>query len=278
MKSNLRIIITSSLSFLLFLSCKDAVNKVKEASPVKVDIKVTENALTERGFYSVVYRELPDKVQEYLDAGFDPDYCKGESGWIDSNPLAVVAEGFYTTFYRTLHGDIIPDPTPDVATLQVLVKGGANVNKRPYIWERVHKHTDIYTDAHFNKRWNSTTNNGKPEGTEAGYKAHYIQDVNRIVEAFLKAGANPDLPGHPYPFSYEAIKARISDEQAQEYFSKGTRAINDAIAKGMAWESLVDLLLEYTQLDEESLKAAERSNDTEMVKKIQKLWQAQNSK
>jgi hypothetical protein len=102
--------------------------------------------------------------------------------------------------------------------------------------------------------------------------------VNRIIEAFLKAGADPDLPGHPYPFSYEAMKARITDEQAREYFSKGTRAINEAIAKGMAWESLVDLLLAYTQLDEESLKAAERSNDPAMVRKIQKLWQVQKMK
>lgn len=206
--------------------------------------------------------------------GLDPDYCLGECGWGDSNPLAVVSEGFYTTYYRTLRGDSIPDPTPDIATLQALVTGGADVNKRPYIWDRVYRHTN----KRLNNKWKSARVDGKPVGVEEDVKRYYIRDVNRIIAAFLKAGADPDLLGHPYPFSYEAMKAKITDEQAQEYFSKGTRAINEAIAKGMAWESQVDLLLEYTQLDEESLEAAKRSNDPEMVKKIQILWQKQNTK
>jgi hypothetical protein len=52
----------------------------------------------------------------------------------------------------------------------------------------------------------------------------------------------------------------------------GTRAINIAMEKGIKWESRVDLLLQCTKLYEESLKAAERSHNSEMVKKITKLW------
>ena len=37
----------------------------------------------------------------------------------------------------------------------------------------------------------------------------FMSDANRLIEAFLKAGADPDKLGHPYPFSYEAVKARI---------------------------------------------------------------------
>jgi hypothetical protein len=256
------------LSGIALLSCK---NKVKLEQYHKITLGLNTDKMEQREFYNAVYREQSENVQAYLDRGFNPNYCRGECGWGDSNPLAVVAEGFYDTYYRTLRGADIPDPTPDVATLQVLVAGGADVNRRPYIWDRVY----MYTNKDLDSLWKSVIRDGKPVGVEEDVKAYYIRDANRIIEAFLKAGADPDLPGHPYPFSYEAMKARITDEQAQEYFSKGTRAINEAIAKGMAWESQVDLLLAYTQLDEESLKAAERSNDPAMVRKIQKLWQAQ---
>jgi hypothetical protein len=222
-------------------------------------------------FYDAIYGEESDKVQAYLNKGFDPNYCHGECGWVDSNPLAVVAESFYNTYWRTFRGEKIPYPIPDIATLEVLVAGGADVNMRPYIWDRVR----IHNNKDLNSLWGSSSVNGKPDGIEADMKDCFIKDANRVLEAFLKAGANPDMLGHPYPFSPEAMKARITDEQAKGYFAKGTRAINEAIEKGLAWESQVDLLLKYTNLDEESLKAAERSNDPAMVKKIQKLWKAQ---
>mgnify|MGYP000990774539 CR=1 FL=1 len=267
--NSFRIIVTG-MSLLVggitLLSCQ---NKAKQDNNIKISVNLNTDKMEQRAFYNAVYREQSELVQEYLDRGFDPDYCQGECGWGDSNPLAVVAEGFYTTYYRTLRGAEIPNPTPDVATLQVLVAGGADVNRRPYIWDRVY----MYTNEDLNGRWRSSIVDGKPVGVEEDVKTYY-----RIIEAFLRAGADPDLLGHPYPFSYEALKAGITDEQAQKYFAKGTRAINEAIAKGMAWESQVDLLLEYTKLDEESLKAAERSNDPEMVKKIQKLWEVQKGK
>ena len=227
-------------------------------------------------FYKAIYGEEPDTVQAFLDKGFDPNYCHGECGWVDSNPLAVVAESAYTTYYRHLRGEEIPDITPDVVTLQVLVAGGADINQRPYIWDRVHRSNNKKLNESWISSWISDSIAEITGLVEKDYKAFYIKDENRIIEAFLKAGADPDKLGHPYPFSYEALRAGITDEQAQEYFSKGTRAINEAIEKGMAWESQVDLLLQYTQLDEESLRAAERSNDAGMVKKIQKLWENQS--
>jgi hypothetical protein len=226
-------------------------------------------------FYKAIYRNEVDMVQVYLDKGFDPNYCHGECGWIDSNPLAVVTETFYDTYSRYLRGEKIVEPIPDVETLQVLMTGGADINRRPYIWDRVHRYNNNDLEDHWCTRG---TVNGVRQGEETDMKVFFIKDVNRIIEAFLKAGADPDMLGHPYPFSWEALKARITDEQAKEYFAKGSRAINEAIEKGIAWESQVDLLLKYTVLDEESLKAAERSNDPEMVKKIQMLWEVQKSK
>jgi hypothetical protein len=75
----------------------------------------------------------------------------------------------------------------------------------------------------------------------------------------------------------EVKPGNMSYEKAQAYFNRGTRAINEAIRKGMVWESQVDLLLEYTSLDEDSLIAAEESGDPGMKEKIRRLWEAGHS-
>ncbi len=122
-----------------------------------------------------------------------------------------------------------------MATFQTLVAGGADANKRPYVWNRVY----MNDNEKLNARCRSSVVNGKSVGVE------------------------------------EDLKAKITDEQTQECFSKGTRTINEAIAKDMAWESQVDLLLKYIQLDEESLEAANRMI-RKWLKKFSYLWQAQN--
>ena len=66
--------------------------------------------------------------------------------------------------------------------------------------------------------------------------------------------------------------------EAEKYFAKGTRPINEAIKKGMRWENQVDLLLQYTTLDKDSLKAAKQSKDKAMIEKITRLWNEQNGR
>jgi hypothetical protein len=259
-----------------FVSCEPeeekmngAIRKALESlrsgqTPMSADKKLANN------FYHAVYRDDIVQAQKYLDAGADPNYCLGECGWVDANPLSVVAEGFYDTYIRREHKEAVPDPVPDVAMFNILIAAGANINQRPYIWNRVF----IRNNEKFKRLKRPVkADNGLTE-SEAMKKQmdNYVEDANRLIEAFLKAGADPDKLGHPYPFSREAIYARITDEQANEYFDHGSRAINVAIEKGIAWESQVDLLLRYAKLDEESLAAAERSNDPVMVEKIQKLW------
>jgi hypothetical protein len=102
-------------------------------------------------------------------------------------------------------------------------------------------------------------------------------DANRVLAALLEAGADPDKLGHPFPFGYDRKLPRFTDEKANKYFANGTRAINEAIKKGIFWESQVDILLQYTNLDEDSLIAAKESGDSAMIEKITKLWEEQQT-
>jgi hypothetical protein len=218
--------------------------------------------------YKAVHELDAVKVKEYLDQGYDPDRCLGVEGWESNNPLNMVARSFYKTYGRRKRGEPIPSPTPDIAVMQALLAGGANINKLPYVWLLVYERDNFFIEP-IPKR--SATQEEADEEIKS-----FIGDANRLVKAFLEAGADPDKLGHPYPFGREVAEKEFTDEEADTYFAQGTRAINEAIKKGMWWESQVDLLLEYTSLDEDSLKAAEESGDPAMVEKIQRLWREQN--
>jgi hypothetical protein len=257
------------------------VNEIREVKEVRQEERLTlEEAERQSKLYWAISFEDVERVKQYLEEGYDPNRCRGEQGWIDRTPLDVVARSFYTTYVREISGEKIPDPPPDVEMLQLLVEAGADVNRRPYIWCIVHHYENSYIELLL--RNNVLRDIGKRAETEAEKEIVAIQNIesakscvkdgNRVIEAFLKAGADPDKLGHPYPYSLEAKRKRITDEEADEYFAKGTRPINEAIKKGMWWESQVDLLLQYTTLDEDSLKAAEESNDPAMIEKITKLW------
>jgi hypothetical protein len=229
----------------------------------------------EKDLYNAVYGNQIELIQKIIKSGADPNICIGENGWIDSNPLCVVAEDYYDTFSRRTRGENIPNPTPDIETLNVLLLAGADINKRPYIWDRVnHWNNDLIRQIKAQRKADKQPNDPAAMREQLD---QYVNDVNRLLEAFLKAGADPDMKGHPYPFSVEAVKARITDEQAKSYFYIGSRAINVAIEKGSIWESQVDLLLRYTKLDKDSLEAARRSKDSKMIAKITRLWGEQNN-
>ena len=221
-------------------------------------------------FYQAIYRNENEDVEKMLNNGADPNYCNGEAGWIDSNPLSVVAQQFYITFWKQKYGENIPEVMPDVVILELLLDAGANINRRPYVWERIYFSN--------NKRINSI-NRDKMTADETEKRiSDYINSANRILCVFLEEGADPDMLGDPRPYTYTkpfTPDYPMNDKKAEAYFSKGTRPLNEAIKKGILWESQVDLLLQYTKLDENSLIAAEESCDIQMVEKINKLWEMQ---
>lgn len=223
----------------------------------------------QRRFCSQIQGLQVNEVNRLLLQGADPNKCIGEFGWIDNNPLFVIPT--YLTLWRD-EGEI-QVPFPDSEILNLLLDAGADINARPYVWFKVF----AYDNDNIKRIKEQKKYQGELDENPI-YKRDVetlMNDVNRFIDALLKAGANPDALGHPYPFSHEAISNRITDIQAKEYFARGTRAINVAIEKGIIWESQVDLLLQYTKLDEESLKAAECSNDPAMVEKINRLWEIQ---
>lgn len=252
--------------FVFLVSCNNIVNKEESSvvNPVKLFVA--------RQLYTSIYRYDESSVKRLLKWG-DPNFCKGDYGWVDSTPLFAITDTFYKKSTRILTDSYV-EPEPDLNIFMLLINAGADFDAMPYIWYRVFNWNNDRLDSSIRSR-KQTNLSMNPEDV----KEHLLLDVNdanRILRGFLEAGADPDMLGHPYPFSLEAIHAKITDEKAKEYFKKGSRAINVAIEKGIIWESQVDLLLEYTTLDEESLLAAERSKDPEMIEKINKLWDEQN--
>jgi hypothetical protein len=226
-----------------------------------------------------------DSVKKYMENGYDPNVCRGE-GWYEATPLNIIAKSFYDTYARFGSPKReMPEPLPDVEMFQLLVDAGADVNRRPYIWCRVYTYKNSYLesiarDKNLGRLGREPSTSKEMEDLKDQHimePLYFINDANRVIEAFLKAGADPDMRGHPYPYSYEAKLYGMNDEEANKYFSQGVRPINEAIRKGMRWESQVDLLLQYTTLDEDSLKAAKESKDRAMRKKIEKLWKEQNT-
>ena len=53
--------------------------------------------LSEWHFYNAINIGYAEWVEEHLENGFDPNYCEGDFGWRDSNPLVV----FVRTFLKT---------------------------------------------------------------------------------------------------------------------------------------------------------------------------------
>jgi len=243
-----------------------------------------EEAVKQSEIYWAIDFKDVEKVREYLEEGYDPNKSRGEQGFRDSTPLNIIAKSFYDTYVRMVSEKEIPDPTPDIIIFNLLVNAGADVNNRPYIWCRVDAWNNYYLESMYNRKTllrvgrepNSIEEIEEFNNEKIIEPIYFINDANRLIKAFLEAGADPDMRGHPYPYSREAGRS-ITAKEADKYFAKGTRPINEAIKKGIRWESQVDLLLQYTTLDKDSLKAAKKSKDPATIEKINKLWKEQNS-
>ncbi len=223
------------------------------------------------------------QLKKLLADGANPNYCKGECQWADSDPLSIVAANINNTYLKKINNENTADiPTQE---LKLLVDAGADINARPYIWEIVTTNTILPDKRDLEDVIQCETQDKKniDEAKELiKLRASYIQDVDRVLKAFLDAGSDPDKRGDFYPYStwYQEPKLSLplTDTKANDFFKDGTRPINETIKKGIAWERQLDLLLQYTKLDEDSLYAAQMSGDPKMIIKINELWKKQNKK
>lgn len=204
-------------------------------------------------------------VQDYLDAGCSPDFCLNlKKGWQYENPLML----FNTAaLYLTYDTDI---PTyPDVNVFYTLIKAGSDIKKYPYAWASVYCH-DNWMIENSKERYKTgeLTKDMMLKRIDG-----YIKDSNRVVKLFLDAGADVNKKGNSIPFDEEKCKT-MNEAEVQKYFNsaESTTPLYESIKKGMAWESQVDLLLDYgATLDESCLEAAKLSGDAKMVSKIEGL-------
>jgi hypothetical protein len=213
-------------------------------------------------------------VKELLQERLDPNMCEGE-GWGSNNPLDVLTRSYYDTYWRSLKGEDVPEPPADITIFKLLLERKVKLKRRPYVWNRVKAYGRETTD-YILKLPEKTREEGirvTREEAEEEVRA-VINDVNRLLFALLEAGADPDQLGSLYPY-YRGNNGWMNDKAAQREFAQGTRPVNEAIKKGMVWESQVDLLLRYVKLDEASLEAARESGDPGMVEKINRLWEEQ---
>lgn len=216
-------------------------------------------------FYEAIYGERVNLVKELLEEGADPNKCIGEAGWVDSNPLKIVAESFENTIYSGKKDDF-----REIQILNLLIDYGADINRLPYIWARVY----TWDNEALNSSVKSTYKYHKDEINGRNPIEWFVNDSNRLLKAMLEKGMNPNMKGHPVPYTHRLKLLFFTDKIAFRYFNspEATTPLYEAIKKGMRWESQVDLLLEYgATLDESCLEAARLSGDKTMSEKVERL-------
>jgi ankyrin repeat protein len=197
--------------------------------------------------YPFYYANLKE-AETLLEAGENPNrmkYPSGEDRWRSGNPLWRACGYGYGSGYEVM---------------ELLVRYGADVTRRPYIAKTV---DTIIISERYPDAW-----------VESGIR-YKEAEVYRRIKLLLEAGADPNMKGAGYP-------ARLligSDRNYRRWFNKhGELPINSAIEDNLF--SIVELLLEYgAVLDDQSLESAKeakgRSGSPEMEEYIKAVWERQ---
>jgi hypothetical protein len=56
--------------------------------------------------YDSIQRFDTEEVASILSQGADPNYCRGESGWFDSNPLSVISWYNTRSYFGIIKGNL----------------------------------------------------------------------------------------------------------------------------------------------------------------------------
>ena len=93
----------------------------------------------ERRFYSNIMGYQVEEVKRLLEEeGADPNYCRGEGGWADNNPL------FNIGTYSTIRHNKIQKPFPDIEIFHLLVNtGAAEESGDPAMIEKINRLWEI---------------------------------------------------------------------------------------------------------------------------------------
>ena len=234
---------------------------------------MSEEQKKQRRFYNALYRYDYDRDLEnvitFLDSGFDPNYCYGKCGWIDSNPLLLISEIIFIKYWW--QGKYEQGKEPDVALIKLLLDYGADIHRYPYVWAMTYRKSNKNLE-------NQST--GQPENLAILIESSFVDDCNRVLRTYLDNGADVNAKGNHIAFDWQTYKEKLPYEEFVKLCNspEATTPIYEAIKKGMVWESQVDLLLEYgATLDESCREAAKLSGDEAMIQKIEKLLQSRKS-
>lgn len=237
------------------------------------------NELSKHNFYTAVYSHDVVWTENHLKAGYNPNKCHGDAGWYDSNPLKVLCEQIVGSYrIEKVNGKNVRKKTVFIGLdiFNLLLKYNVNLNKFPYVWQRVYSiNNDDFNMWERHEKDISLSYDIKKKETSQ-IVIDVITDANVLLEALLKAGADPNMKGHPFPYSHSLKLLFFTDKKAFKYFNspEATTPLYEAIKKGIKWESQVDLLLEYgATLDETCIEAAKLSGDDKMIEKINSLMQ-----
>ena len=203
---------------------------------------IEENSM---GFYTSLLERDVIAIEKYLKSDGSPDYCSNKLIWDDRNPLWLILNG--------------EKKDVDLDIIKLLIDAGANVNLRPYIWHTLDHR--ILTEEDI--AWMQAAKGRIVTGTT-------IDLMYKKIDILLQAGADVNRKGAPNRQLFPS-----TDDNYMRYFEReGTTPLNYAIKKNLPL--IVDLLLlQYTKLDENSLIAADESNDPAMIEKINNLWKMQ---